>query len=41
LPNGHILVTSMTTNRAVELDRTGKQVWEYAYTSRISRAWRR
>ncbi len=29
LPNGHILVTSMSQKCAFELDRAGKEVWEY------------
>ena len=41
LPNGRTLVTSMTENRAVELDRAGSSVWEFRHDSRVSRAWRR
>jgi HEAT repeats len=38
LPNGHLLLTSNTQNRAVELDRSGKEVWEYRRESRVTRA---
>jgi hypothetical protein len=38
LPNGHLLVTSMSQKRAVELDRSGKEVWEYKRTTRVTRA---
>ncbi len=38
LPNGHVLVTSMSRKCAVEFDRAGKEVWEYRRDTRISRA---
>ncbi len=38
LPNGHVLVTLMEENRAVELNRAGKEVWEYRRDTRVSRA---
>jgi hypothetical protein len=42
LPNGHTLVTSMSTNvGAVELDRNGKMVWQYKTDTRVTRAYRR
>ena len=40
LGNGHTLVTSYQSKKAVELDRTGKPVWEYETTARLTRAWR-
>lgn len=42
LPNGNTLVTTMIPNRgAVEFDRTGKEVWSYRTTTRVTRALRR
>jgi hypothetical protein len=42
LPNGHMLVTSMTpTIGAIELDRSGKEVWHYKADTRVTRAYRR
>jgi HEAT repeat protein len=42
LPNGNTLVTSMNTSLgAVELDRTGKQVWQFKADTRVTRALRR
>jgi hypothetical protein len=38
LPNGHLIVTSMNQKRAVEFDRTGKEVWEYKRDTRVTRA---
>ena len=38
LPNGHVIVTSMTRKCAVEFDRSGKEVWEYRHDTRVSRA---
>lgn len=38
LPNGHILATSMTEKRALELNRAGKEVWEYRRDTRVTRA---
>lgn len=40
LPGGKILVTSMqpNQNRAVEIDRSGKEVWRYKRESRVTRA---
>jgi hypothetical protein len=46
LPNGNTLVTSgvdMTgvTHRAVEIDRAGKEVWQFRGDTRVTRAFRR
>jgi hypothetical protein len=41
LTNGNTLVTSFNQTRAVELDRTGKEVWEYKTDTRVTRAFRR
>jgi hypothetical protein len=42
LANGHTLVTSMNAQvGAVELDRAGKQVWQYKTDTRVTRAYRR
>jgi hypothetical protein len=41
LANGDTLVTSYNEPRAVELDRTGKEVWEYKSNTRVTRAFRR
>jgi hypothetical protein len=41
LANGNTLVTSFTRNWAVELDRTGKEVWSYRANTRVTRAFRR
>jgi hypothetical protein len=42
LPNGNTLVTSMNSSKgAVELDRTGKEVWNYKTDTRVTRAMRR
>jgi hypothetical protein len=41
LPNGHTLITSMSEHRAVEVDRDGKEVWEYRQNTRVTRAFRR
>ncbi len=42
LANGHTLVTSMNPLiGAVELDRSGKQVWHYTEETRVTRAYRR
>ena len=38
LPGGKILVTSMQQNRAIEIDRAGKEVWQYKRDSRVTRA---
>jgi hypothetical protein len=39
LPTGHLLITSMgETKRAVEIDRSGKEVWEYRRQTRVTRA---
>jgi hypothetical protein len=41
LPSGHTLVTSMNPRRgAVELDRAGKDVWQYKADTRVTRAFR-
>ena len=39
LPNGNTLVTSMEPQqyRAVELDRTGQEVWQYQADTRVTR----
>jgi HEAT repeat protein len=34
LPNGHMLVASMTTRKVAELDRSGTPVWEHACAGR-------
>lgn len=42
LPNGNTMVTSMNISiGAVELDRSGKTVWQYKATDRVTRALRR
>jgi hypothetical protein len=43
LPNGHTLITSMSTSHgAAEYDRQGKKGWEYSdKTSKVTRAFRR
>lgn len=42
LPNGNTIVTSMSSAKgAVELDRTGKEVWSYKTETRVTRALRR
>jgi len=42
LPTGHTLVTSMNPQRgAVELDRAGKECWQYRADTRVTRAFRR
>lgn len=41
LANGDTLVTLMRQNRAVELDRNGKEVWQYKTDERVTRAFRR
>ncbi len=38
LPNGNILITSMAQTRAFEIDRAGKEVWEYKRDTRVTRA---
>ncbi|MFO0846463.1 MAG: PQQ-binding-like beta-propeller repeat protein [Gemmataceae bacterium] len=38
LPNGNVVVTSMTQKRAVELDRSNKEVWQYRRDTRVTRA---
>jgi hypothetical protein len=40
LPNGNVLVTSMNRMVVAELDRDGKQVWNYKSTDGNNRAWR-
>jgi hypothetical protein len=37
LLNGHTLVTFMNQPRAVELDRSGKEVWDYKAEGRVTR----
>jgi outer membrane protein assembly factor BamB len=42
LPNGNTIVTLMQQQSAVEVDRTGKKVWEFKTPgSRVTRALRR
>ncbi len=41
LPNGHVLVTTYSEHRALELDEDGMEVGEYRADSRVTRAWRR
>lgn len=41
LPNGNVLVTSYQDNRAIELNRDGKEVWEFDAQKRVTRAFRR
>jgi HEAT repeat protein len=41
LPNGNTLVTLMSQQRAVELTRAGKEVWQYRGNTRVTRAYRR
>ena len=41
LANGNTLITSMSEQRAVELDPAGKEVWQYRATTRVNRVWRR
>jgi hypothetical protein len=38
LPNGNVVVTSMTQKRAVELDRENKEVWQYRRDTKVTRA---
>ena len=38
LPGGKVLVTSMKQMRAIEIDRAGKEVWEYKRDTRVTRA---
>jgi hypothetical protein len=38
LPNGHFIATSMSQKRAVEIDRAGKEVWEFRRDTRVTRA---
>jgi hypothetical protein len=42
LANGHTIITSMNPTRgAVEIDRSGKEVWTYKTDTRVTRALRR
>ncbi len=42
LPNGNTLVTSMNPQKgAVEITRTGKEVWNFKVETRVTRAYRR
>jgi hypothetical protein len=42
LPNGNTLITLMQDKSAVEVDRTGKRVWQFkAENTRVTRAFRR
>lgn len=42
LPNGHTLITSMNPMAgAVEVDRTGREVWSYRTSTRVTRALKR
>lgn len=38
LPNGHVLVTSMSEKRAIEFDRAGREVWQHKRDTRVTRA---
>ena len=39
LPNGHVMITSMVEQKAMEYDASGRVVWEYqSRTSRVTRA---
>jgi HEAT repeat protein len=38
LPNGNVLITSILEKRAVEVARSGKEVWEYRRDTRVTRA---
>jgi len=41
LASGHVMVTSMAEQKAMEFDAAGRVVWEYqSRTSRVSRALR-
>src|SRR5262249_3912360 len=40
LPSGHLLITSMESKLAVQLDAAGKLVWEYGQDTRVTRALR-
>lgn len=42
LPNGNTLITSMNAQKgAIEIDRAGKEVWQYKSETRVTRAYRR
>jgi hypothetical protein len=42
LANGHMLITSMSSSKgAVEIDRTGREIWSYKTDTRVTRAMRR
>jgi outer membrane protein assembly factor BamB len=41
LPNGNTLITSMSQRRTIEVNKSGKQVWEYSTDTRVTRAFRR
>jgi HEAT repeats/PQQ-like domain len=41
LSNGNTLITSMTEQRAIELDPAGKEIWQYRLNTRVTRALRR
>jgi hypothetical protein len=41
LANGNTVVASNATGRVVELDRSGKEVWDYKGDGRLMRARRR
>jgi hypothetical protein len=39
LANGHVMITSMSEQKAMEYDAAGRVVWEYqSRTSRVTRA---
>jgi HEAT repeat protein len=40
LPNGNTIVSSQNSNKAVEVDRNGKEVWSYASNDAFARPWR-
>jgi hypothetical protein len=41
LANGNTMITGYQSQRAVEVDRSGKTVYEYKTDARVTRAWRR
>jgi HEAT repeat protein len=41
LPNGNTLITSMSQQKTLEVDKAGAKVWEYSTDTRITRSFRR
>jgi outer membrane protein assembly factor BamB len=41
LPNGNTLITSMSQQKTLEVDKAGAKVWEYSSDTRITRSFRR